>query len=237
MPTSDESCGQTRFKFWKRALAVWWLQTHKKKMQLECCGYTPPLPYPPLLPSDATSPVSSFPSHDHWEGTPSLDHGRTAAKPTISARQRINCTMRYLHHAPPRPHTRPHTLTTPLYATTLHSHMLPPAHTPAPHSHLCFGYKQPVTGAPLGFVSAAAKDRATPHINSNHSINTRKHPTPTRLGKVYKGALVVPPSSPHQRAFICGKGIDTAQVGVSLVSLFDPLFKRFRLHCFDVCLT
>jgi len=28
-----------------------------------------------------------------------------------------------------------------------------------------------------------------------------------------------------------------ALVGVSLVSLFDPLFKRSRLHCFDICLT
>ena len=27
------------------------------------------------------------------------------------------------------------------------------------------------------------------------------------------------------------------KVGVSLVPLFDPLFKRFRLHCFNVCLT
>jgi len=61
-------------------------------------------------------------------------------------------------------------------------------------------------------------------------------PTPTRLGKVYKRALVVPPSFPHQRAFVCGACIGTAQVGVSLVSLFDPLFKRSRLHYFDICL-
>jgi len=60
---------------------------------------------------------------------------------------------------------------------TLHSHVLP-AHTPAPHSNLCFGYKQPVPGAPLGFISTAAKDRAIPHIHSTHFINTCKHPTP-----------------------------------------------------------
>jgi len=59
----------------------------------------------------------------------------------------------------------------------------------------------------------------------------------TRLGKVYKRALVVPHSSRHQRAFVCGTCIGTAQVGVSLVSLFGPLFKRSRLHCFDICLT
>jgi len=46
-------------------------------------------------------------------------------------------------------------------------------------------------------------------------------PTPTHLGKVYKRALVVPLSSPHQRAFVCGTCIVTAQVGVSLVSLFQ----------------
>jgi len=61
-----------------------------------------------------------------------------------------------------------------------------------PHSHLYFGYKLPVRHVPPSLVSAAAKDRATLHIHSTHSINTRKHPTPTRLGQVYKRALVVP---------------------------------------------
>jgi len=140
------------------------------------------------------------------------------------------------HHGLPRSHTWPRTLTTPLHATTLHSHLLS-AHIPAPRSHLYFGYKVPVRHVPPGFVSAAANDRATRHIHSTHPINTRTHPTPTRLGQVYKRALVVPPSFPHQRAFVCGACIGTAQVGVSLVSLFDPLFKRSRLHCFDVCLT
>jgi len=37
--------------------------------------------------------------------------------------------------------------------------------------------------------------------------------------------------------FVCGACIGTAQVGVSLVSLVDPLFKRSRLHCLVVCLT
>jgi len=61
-------------------------------------------------------------------------------------------------------------------------------------------YKQLVLDALLGFVSAADKDRATLHIHSNHSINTHEHPTPAPLGKVYKRALVVPPSSPHHKA-------------------------------------
>ena len=89
-----------------------------------------------------------------------------------------------LVHAPPSHHTQPRTLTTPLHATTLHSHLLP-ANTPAPHSHLYFGYKLPVRHVPLGLVSAAAKDRATVHI-------------PSRLGRVYTRALVLLPSSPHQ---------------------------------------
>jgi len=78
---------------------------------------------------------------------------------------------------------------------------------------------------------------ATSHIRLAHSINTRKHPTPTPLGKVYKRALVVPPSSHHQRVFVCGACTGTAQVGVSLVFLFDPLFKQSRLNCLDICLT
>jgi len=61
------------------------------------------------------------------------------------------------------------------------------------------------------------------------------HPTPP--WESIKRALVVPPSFPHQRPFVCGACIGTAQVVVSLVSLFDPLFKRSRLHCFDICLT
>jgi len=43
---------------------------------------------------------------------------------------------RYLHYAPPRPHTRPCTLTTFLHTATLHSHLLP-ANAAPPHSHLC----------------------------------------------------------------------------------------------------
>jgi len=143
---------------------------------------------------------------------------------------------RYLYHAPPRPHTRPHTHKSPLQVTTFRSHLLP-AHTVPPHSHLYFAYKLPVWHVLMGLVSAAAKDRATIHIHSTLSVNARKHPTPPSLDKVYKRVLVVPPSTPRQRTFICGACTGTAQVGVSLVSLFAPLFKRSRLHCLGECLT
>jgi len=142
----------------------------------------------------------------------------------------------YLHHVPTKPHAWSLTRTTPLHATTLLS-LLSPAHAPAPHSHLYFGYKLPVRHVLPDLVSAAANDRAILRIQSNHSINTRKHTTPTPLGKVYTGALVVPSFTNHQRAFVCGACTGTAQVGVSLVSLFDPLFKLSRLHCLNVCLT
>ena len=120
---------------------------------------------------------------------------------------------------------------TPSLAPSQHPCMQPhfaPTSSPPTSLHLgaisILAIKLPVPGAPLGFVSAAAKDRVTLHI-------------PSRLGKVYKRVLVVPPSSPHQRLFVCGACIGTAQVGVSLVSLLNPLFKRSRLHCFDICLT
>jgi len=197
-----------------------------------------PIPFPTTL--GPTSPVPSFPVKDHWVGLlPLIIMGaqrRNLRLARGSAESVCLRAHRYLHHAPPRPHTRPRTLTTPLHATTLHSHLLP-AHTPAPRSHLSFGCKLPVTVRTPGLAPTVAKDRATLHIHSTHSINTSKHPPPTHLGRVYKGGLVVPLSSPHQKAFACGVCIGTAQVGVLLVSVFDPLFKRSRLHCFDICLT
>ena len=182
-------------------------------------------PYTPILPSDKTSPPVLFPS---WRPL-----GRDfptcceAATPEIGARQRrlflsscsplhVPCSTKTSHPAS-HPHITQH-------ATTLQCHLLP-AHTAPPHSHLYFGYEQPVPGVPLGFVSAAAKDGSTLSL------------TPTPLGKVYKRALVVPPSSPHQRAFVCGACTGAAQVSVWLVLLFDPLFKQSRLHCFHVRLT
>jgi len=109
-----------------------------------------------------------------------------------------------------------------------------------PHSHLYFGYELPVQFAHLGLSQPSVRTElpsTSTQDDSTHSINTRKHPTPTYLGQVYKRDLVVPPCSPHQRAFVYGACTGTAQLGVSLVSLVDLLFKQSRLHCFDVCLT
>jgi len=112
-----------------------------------------------------------------------------------------------------------------------------PAHTVPPHSHLYFGCNPPVPDVLLVLASVHAKNREIRHIHSTHSINLGQHPTPTPLGKVYKRAVVVPPSSPHQRTFVCGACTGAAQVGVSLVSLFDLLLKRSRLYCFGISLT
>jgi len=57
-------------------------------------------------------------------------------------------------------------------------------------------------GAHLG-LSQPSKDSAPLHIHTNRSINTRKHPNPTPLGKVYKRALVVPSLTPPQKVFVC----------------------------------
>ena len=184
-----------------------------------------PIPFPPTL--GPNIPHILFPRSRPLVGDspPSRMGAQQRHLQLASGSAASSClrTHRYLLHVPPRPHTRPRTCTTPLHATTLHSHPLT-ANTPAPHNHLYSGYKLPVTARSPGLVPIVAKDRATLYIHS-------------RFGKVYKRALVVTPFSPHQRAFVCGACTGTAQVGVSLVFLFDPLFKRSRLHCSDVCLT
>ena len=197
------------------------------------CVYTLTIPPPHTLPyyPGTQHPLCSLSQWDppQWGGIPWDNMGarrRHLRLVGVSADSVCLRAHHYLYHAPPRPQIRPHTHTTPLHASTLHSHLLP-AHTAPPHSHLYFGYKLPVRHVPLGLVSVAAKDSVTLHIHSTHSINTHKHPTPTRLGIVYKRALVVPPSSPHQGVFVCGACIGTAQVGVSLVSLFGSTLQTF----------
>jgi len=211
-------------------------------LHLRLYSHHSPSPYPTLHYYNQTKhppcPISQL--QIAWLGLPpSIIMGarrRNQRLARCSAESVCLRAHRYLHYAPLKPHTQPRTLTTPLHTTTLHSHLLP-THTPAPHSHLSFGHKLPVTARTPGLVPTIAKHRATLHIHSTHSINTCKHATPTRLGQVYTRALGVPPSSPQQRVFVCGACIGNAQVGISLVSLFDPLFKRSRLHCVDVCLT
>ena len=107
------------------------------------CGYTLTIPHP--IPSPTTLgpniPRVFFPSSRPlgWDSLPRS----AAAKLMIVTRQRQLCLSlcSSLHaHGPPRSHTWTRTLTTPLYAATLHSHLLP-THTVAPHKHLYFGYQ------------------------------------------------------------------------------------------------
>jgi len=159
--------------------------------------FTLPIPSPTTI--GPNIPRVLFPRPRTLEGIPPpsiMDARWRHLRLAVSSADSVFRAHRYPHYAPPRLHAWPCTLTTPLHATTHHSNLLP-AHTPVPHSHLYFGYKVPFLGVSLGLTSVHTKDRATLHMHSTHSINTRKHPTPTPHGKVYKWALVVPPSSPH----------------------------------------
>jgi len=169
-----------------------------------------PIPSPTIL--GPTSPVSSFPAEDHLVGTPTLDHngrvtGRAAAKPTIGARQRRLCSS----SCSPLP--APCSAKTSYLAS--HPHNTTPLHATTPHFHLPL-YSHPPKPTPSNtlFFCANIDPRFCVRffVKGAHSM---RPPTPTRLGKVYKEALVVPLSSPHQRAFVCGACIGTAQVGVS----------------------
>ena len=104
----------------------------------------------------------------------------------------------HLHHDLPRSHTRPRTHTTPLYAITLHSHLLPA--TPLHLIAIPLLATNSLLARTPGLVPTVVKDSATVHIHTNHSINTRTHPIPTRLGKVFKRALVVPPLLPSPKS-------------------------------------
>ena len=99
----------------------------------------------------------------------------------------------------------------------------------SPHSHFCFGYKQPVPGMSMGFAPTAAKDSAPLHIHSNHSINTHKHPTPTPLGKVYTRILAVPsgplPLTKGRSSMGC------AQAPHRLASRWYPFSIHSSEHC------
>jgi len=131
---------------------------------------------------------------------------------------------RYLHNAPPRPHTRPRTLITPLHATTLHSHLLP-TNTSAPHSHLYFGYKLPVRFARFAHLGL-----------SQPSVRTELPSTSTHaLAKYTKEPrLYPPPPLTKERS-----SVRRAQAPHRLVSRWCPVLihSSNRLHCLDVCLT
>jgi len=124
-------------------------------------------PFPLLIPSPTTlrptSPVSSFPVEDHFVGTPTLDHngrvtGRTLAKPTIGARQRRLSLSSFSPLPAPcsaktsYPASHPHN-TTPLHATTPHSHLPLYSHPPKPTPSNTSFFAQILT---LGFAFASS---------------------------------------------------------------------------------
>jgi len=134
-----------------------------------------------------------------------------------------------------QPHCTPTSLPpTPLYLIAI-SVLPPSAHPHLPIHHFLGQYISPRLC--VDFFVKGAHSMGLFHIHTTHSINNHKHPTPTRLGQVYKRALVEAHFSPYPGVFVCGVCAGTAQIGNLLVSLFDSLFKQSRLHCADICLT
>jgi len=133
-------------------------------------------------------------------------------------------------------------------APTQHSCMQPhftPTSSPPTLLHLItisiLVLKLAVRHVPLGLDSVLFKVRATLYIHSTHSINTRKHPTPTRLGKVYKRALprlYLPPPSINERS-----SVRRVQARHRLASHWYPFLIHSSnsllpgLYCLEVCLT
>jgi len=122
----------TNAEYW--LVSVTFVGSLSLSLHLRLYSHHSPSPYPPLLPSDQHPPCPLSQLKTIWLGLPpSIIMGarwrnlRLARDSAESVCLRAHC---YLHHAPPRPHTRPRTLTTPLYATTLHT-SLPRA--PCPH--------------------------------------------------------------------------------------------------------
>ena len=74
-----------------------------------------------------------------------------------------------------------------MHATTRHSHLLP-AHTPAPRSHLCFGYKLTVTARTTGL--AAIKRPRTRSTAVRQVSNA--HERGVRTGETYNWRAAAP---------------------------------------------
>jgi len=149
------------------------------------CGYTLTIPPPHTLPyyPQTQHPPCPVSQATIGGGLPLSIMG-AGQRNLRSARRSAEFVFVYTQHGPPRSHTWPRTLTAPLHATTLHSH-LPPTHTFAPHSHLYFGYKLPVRHVPLGLDSVVAKDRTTlpantqpPHALAKHTKEHWLYPPP-----------------------------------------------------------
>jgi len=93
-------CAQAPLKMWVDSYHYWTIYSTRWALIRfgDICvpagncigGYAltiPPCPYPPLLPSATSSPVSSLTGYNHWGGTLPLNHGRTTARLAIDARQ------------------------------------------------------------------------------------------------------------------------------------------------------
>ena len=142
-----------------------------------------------------------------------------------------------LYHALPRPHpaSHPHNTLACNYSSLPPLSVLPPPHTHT-FQHIIF-CKYIGPRLCVRFFVKGARSMGLLHIHTTHFINTRKHPTPKRLDKVYKGeSLGCTPLFPSTKTVRLWDVYRYRTGCISLVSLFNPLFKRSRLHCFDICL-
>jgi len=178
------------------------------------CGYTLTIPLSFISPPPHTLPY--YPCTQHppcpcsqttiiWGGLPPSIMGARQRNLRLGRGSADSVCLRahrYLHHAQPRPHTRPCASTTPLNATTLHSYPLP-AHTNPPHSHLYFGCKLPVRFAHLG-LSQSSLRTARPSTTTQPTPLTRANTQPPHPLTMYteEAWLYPPPPLTNERLFM-----------------------------------
>ena len=177
-----------------------------------------------------------FPGHDHWGGTPPLDHGRVAVTSKIGTRQRrlclsfvlaATCTMLRQDLTPGLAPTQHNTLVC-NHTSLPPPSVLPPPHTPTPSNTSFFAN---MLALDYAFASSWRVCITWVYFTSTKStpLTPANTQPPQALDKYKKELWLYQSFNLHN--------LGTAQVGISLVSLFDSLFKRSRLHCLDVCLT
>jgi len=110
------------------------------------------------------------------------------------------------------------------------------AHTAPPHSHLYFGYKLPVRFAHLGLSQPSVRtELPSTSIQPTPLTPANTQPLHTLARYTKEPWLYPPPALTKERS-----SVGRAQAPHRLASRwcpFDPLFKRSRLHCRDICLT
>ena len=94
-----------------------------------------------------------------------------------------------------------------------------PTSLPITPLHFIAGCKLSVRHVPTGFVSLAAKDRATLLIHTNHLINTSKHSTPTPLGEHTQKPWLYPSPPLTKGCCLCGVH-ETAQTQIAQTQIF-----------------